>query len=722
SGNIANIYKITSISKPLFPSGQTVVKGCSKKVPVYGLNTSSITWNSIFPGNSGDYNAYLSCTNCSDPLVTPAMNAPGYVDYLVCGFPASAGCGISGQVCDTVRIYFGPEIVIDVQPSTNAVFCNNSAGVQLSGSASGGSGNYIFTWKDNQGNILANGSSYFAAIVGDYIFEVKDALPGEACIKTENVKVSKINQVIANAGTDILVCAQSPVINLNGSISNNQPASWIGGNGTFNPSNESLNATYNPTTAEVGAGFVQLILKPANSSAGCESIGDTVIITFSKEPELQIISDFIKCNGDKINLNAQASGGIGSYTYLWNTTEETAQINVGAGFYEITVTDSLGCASTGSINLGQPDTLMANAISSPAFCAKDNGAIELSVSGGTAPYDFLWSNGDTNQTAQNLSKGNYTVVVTDKNNCQFQTTAFVDEIDALEFTAEMSHISCNGLSDGNIKIEVSGGNQPYSIEWGNGENGLEVKDLGKGDISLKITDALGCEVSGEFTITQPPLLTVSIDSPDFIKCNGDKIDITAIASGGTGLHQFRWNTTEETAQINVGAGDYSITVTDEFGCESTEFINIEEPDGLIGLAVSSPAFCAKDNGAIELSVSGGTAPLSFLWSNGDTNQTAQNLAKGNYTVVVTDKNNCQFQTTAFVDEIDALEFTAEMSHISCNGLSDGNIKIEVSGGNQPYSIEWGNGENGLEIKDLDKGDISLKITDALGCEVSGEFT
>ncbi|MBI4947532.1 MAG: hypothetical protein HY840_14160 [Bacteroidetes bacterium] len=174
-GNNQNTYIVTSIPKPIFPVDATVRLGCSKQLKTLGMEISSVTWTSVYPGIPGQYNSYLSCTsNCPNPIYTALAGAPAYVDYKICGSPIANECGYVA-VCDTVRIYNVSALSVSVTPNP-AQFCSSGGCVQLNASASGGAGAYTYTWKDQSGNTVGTDSTYQTTVEGIYAVEVRDEL------------------------------------------------------------------------------------------------------------------------------------------------------------------------------------------------------------------------------------------------------------------------------------------------------------------------------------------------------------------------------------------------------------------------------------------------------------------------------------------------------------------------------------------------------------------
>jgi hypothetical protein len=138
-GNNENTYVLTSFPSPIFPQDTTVRIGCSKALPVLGITSGSVTWTSVYPGAQGQYNSYLSCTNCLSPVFSPVSGAPAYIDYKICGFPQADVCGLNFTVCDTVRIYIKDPLTATL-PAATASFCQTGpgSGVTFTANASGG--------------------------------------------------------------------------------------------------------------------------------------------------------------------------------------------------------------------------------------------------------------------------------------------------------------------------------------------------------------------------------------------------------------------------------------------------------------------------------------------------------------------------------------------------------------------------------------------------------
>lgn len=260
-GNNQNTYLITSVPKPIFPADATVRLGCSKQLNTLGMEAASVTWTSVYPGTQGQYDSYLSCTSsCPAPIYTPAIGAPAYIDYKICGYPIADECGFV-SVCDTVRIYNVNGLSASVSPNP-AQFCAGGGGVQLTASASGGQTPYTYIWKDQSGNVVGTGSTYQATATGIFTMEARDNLYDPLMCPPVLISIPIVvgQPPVVNAGSDQTICASSPITYLAGSVQNATGGIWSGGSGTFDPDNTTLTVAYTPTAAELSAGSVTFTL------------------------------------------------------------------------------------------------------------------------------------------------------------------------------------------------------------------------------------------------------------------------------------------------------------------------------------------------------------------------------------------------------------------------------------------------------------------------------
>lgn len=802
-GNNQNTYQITSIPRPTFPVDASVRIGCNQNLTLLGMDTNSVTWNSIFPGTPGQYNSYLSCTsNCTNPVYTPAPNAPPYIDYYICGLPIADECGFV-YVCDTIRIYNIPSLSGNVTP-TFAAFCANGPGVLLTANGTGGDGNYSYIWRDPLNNTVGTNSTYLASSAGTFTVEIRDGLNStNTCPPVLlSIPVTVTPPPIVNAGPDQTLCATSPTANLTGTVQYATGGIWSGGTGTFNPSNTSLFTSYTPTSGEILSGGVTLILTSTGAGGGCTNSTDTIQISYPPALTLSIPPQTLACYNSTTVITPLSSGGVFPYTYQWNNGATTSSITAGQGNYCVTITDMIGCTAVSCINVVAPPSLSLSLNSTNVTVPSgSDGTATASPSGGTSPYTYLWSNGQTTQTATGLAYGIYSVTITDANGCTISSSAVVNEPFCSAFQANVSSVGnlCYGNTGGTSTVTVTGGNPPftylwndpqnqttqtatglaagtylvivtdnngcmdavatvitqpsqlvnnmnhanattvggnegsatsnplggtpaYSYQWSNGATTSSISNLVSGTYYLTITDANGCTQMDSVFINQPPCNNLSLGvyfTP--VTCfGGSDANASAVAAFGTLPYTYLWSNGGTTQSIsNLSAGNYAVTVTDAVGCVQFQSINVTQP-GLLSL-VLTPAnvICASmANGTIELTISGGTFPYTFNWSNSTIVEDQYNLGIGTYSVVVTDINGCTATGSTSIGQPSPLSISYTKTDVTCNAGNDGSIDVTVIGGVTPYTYSWSSGATTEDIAGLTSGQYFLTVTDANGCNNS----
>ena len=451
---------------------------------------------------------------------------------------------------------------------------------------------------------------------------------------------------------------------------------------------------------------------------------------------LEVTADITnpKCAGDNNgSIDLTVTGGtVDWYTFQWDSglpaTED--QTGLDEGTYCVTVTDDNGCVVEACYDIEAPDALVVTASVEDIDCADDeNGAINLQVSGGTAPYNYNWDNGLPNtQDQSDLAAGTYCVTVTDANDCTFEDCFEIEDVDPILLSAQITEPDCNGDQTGAIDLTVSGGTPAYTYSWNSGLPATQDQNgLAAGTYCVTVTDANGCTESDCFDINEndPLEVTADITNP---KCAGDNdgsIDLT-VTGGTVDLYTFQWDSglpaTED--QTGLAEGTYCVTVTDDNGCVVEACYDIEAPDALVVTASVEDIDCADDeNGAINLQVSGGTAPYNYNWDNGLPNtQDQSDLAAGTYCVTVTDANDCTFEDCFEIEDVDPIVLSAQITEPDCNGDQTGAIDLTVSGGTPAYTYSWNSGLPATQDQSgLAAGTYCVTVTDANGCTESDCF-
>jgi outer membrane protein OmpA-like peptidoglycan-associated protein len=467
------------------------------------------------------------------------------------------------------------------------------------------------------------------------------------------------------------------------------------------------------------AGTYSLTAKDNN---GCETTLDAVI----EQPvmlELELItSSDNPCYGNRSGaVDISLKGGVPPYTYEWSNSAITQDLtDLEAGQYFVNVVDATGCQKYLSTEITQPTPLdLAVTTVTDIICfGENNGAIDISVSGGKEPYTYSWSNGAVSEDISEIVAGSYTLVVNDANGCVNSISTNVNQPEPLIASiSDVKNINCFGDSTGAITIDVAGGTQPYQYTWSNGVVSEDIENLKAGDYSVEILDAKGCAQNLTTTITQPPLLIANIDETIDVLCNDfmeGSIDISV--SGGVTPYLYTWsNGSKEQDVSNIGAGEYSVKIEDNKGCIRNLTAEIKEPAMMIVSIseIENIKEFGKSNGSISISISGGVAPYNHSWSNGEVSMNIDELIAGNYSVIVNDAHGCRQDLNASILQPDAIELNLDsIKHIRCFGEETGYASISATGGVGPYRYIWSNNYSGKVLDNVPAGEYTITITDA----------
>jgi len=398
-------------------------------------------------------------------------------------------------------------------------------------------------------------------------------------------------------------------------------------------------------------------------ASGCLQNANTVV---NQPPAISLTVDqvgAINCHGDQTgSAIANASGGTGTFSYLWN--DPGAQItktatNLFAGNYQVRVTDESGCFRIGSVLIQEPAEINLNATISPVRCYNGtDGSILTNVSGGTAPFFFVWSNGVFGTGIigiSNLTAGNYSLALTDANNCQVSDTFLVTEPDSLYIiSVTPTNLTCYNSGDGAIAIEAAGGTGQLSYSANNGssyQTDNEITNLGAGNYQVLVRDANNCTTSPQnVTLTQPAAINIVTQEVTDISCHGANdgvISIEASDDAGGFEYSIDGGTTYSANGMFTGLSPatYEVRVRDVMNCEAAgNTLTVNEPDLLIIDTFNIAHITAETpTGSITLTASGGTSPVTFILLPDSTLSTSglfSTLDTGLYKARAVDNNHC----------------------------------------------------------------------------------
>ncbi|MEM8890982.1 MAG: ThuA domain-containing protein, partial [Bacteroidota bacterium] len=372
--------------------------------------------------------------------------------------------------------------------------------------------------------------------------------------------------------------------------------------------------------------------------------------------------------------------------------------------------------------------LTVTGVVTDASCDTDDGAIDITTTGGSGTYTYNWSNGINTEDVSGLAPGEYGVLANDGMGCygllvfEVETGPFpVVEIDTLQ------EIDCNGIADGSLIANVSGGGAPYTYAWDSGQTTATISGLGPATYEVIVTNDAGCKDTAQATLSEPPALTLGITQTQFIQCFGDITGgLLGTAGGGVAPYTYSWSSGQTTAAANgLAAGKYVLTVTDANLCTIKDSLTITQPTDIsINLTETQSISCfGLADGEITSAVSGGTGPYTYAWSNGGTTAIINGLDTGKYVLTLTDANGCVAKDSLTLTQPDSLVATASITNqISCFGANDGAGQVVVTGGTAPYTYAWSSGSTAATTNNLGPGTYVIDITDANGCTAKDSIT
>ena len=371
-----------------------------------------------------------------------------------------------------------------------------------------------------------------------------------------------------------------------------------------------------------------------------------------------------------------------------------------------------------TVHFNSLPALIVNTTALDVSCAGGSNAWASVVAfSGTAPYEYAWELGGSTSDVGNLSAGTYSVTVTDGLGCAGVGSVTISEPPLLTTSIAITNISCFGSANGNLVVSANGGVSPYSYAWSNGETNSSISDLMAGNYLVTVADANACTVSASVPMTEPPLLAGNAIAKHVSCFGGNDGNAVIAVAGGVPPFSYLWsNGQTNVANTSLIQGVYQVTFTDAIGCTGVASIAVSEPPLLMANATATDISCFGMNDAsAAVSVSGGVAPFSYTWSNGETNAAITNLLANNYSVLVSDANACIQIASVTITQPPLLLASAVAGDVSCFGGKDASVVVVAGGGNAPYVYDWNNGETSNSLANLAAGTYLVTVTDFNAC-------
>lgn len=502
--------------------------------------------------------------------------------------------------------------------------------------------------------------------------------------------------------------------------------SATGGNSNYTYSwSSGISATTNAVSG-LSAGTYSVTV---TDNGGCEAKDSAIVVDASSlfNVSENHVDEICTTKG---SATISVTGNNGPLSYMWSglglTTASAS--NLSAGNYSVTIADSVGCDTAIVVSITSVPTISITASSINITCHGDSdGIINLIPTGGLGAYSYSWlPNVSSSISASGLNAGDYTIIVSDSNDCADTVTLKITEPQPLEVSFNSQNTYCN-KNNGQINAFVTGGTSPYLYSWQGGETSALLNSLDQGEYIVVVTDKNNCSIKDSITLTEVPGPIISLNSQSDITCNGFSNGSVSVAvSSGTSPFVYSWSSLVNTGNSvnNLNVGTYTVTVTDINNCSQSLVATITEPTALSSVVQSTSTSCSINTGTAAVASFGGVQPYFYSWSNGATGNSLSGLSQGSYSVVVTDNNGCSKKDTVVVLVSDKPQPAILNSQsVSCFNGSNGSATITTSNGTLPYSYSWvGINATDSSISGLQAGTYTVIVADQQNCSASITLT
>lgn len=543
-----------------------------------------------------------------------------------------------------------------------------------------------------------------------------------------------IDTVITIDQPDALQLSTTPKhINCYGDNAGEISATANGGTPPYSYAVDDEQYTSSDIFTELFAGEYKIKLRDANNCL----LSTSVSIAQPTELNAVVETNNISCNkGSNGVIRLLVTGGSPNYQYALddNTFQQDSVFkDLTADTYVVTYKDKYNCKKHVEIELIEPEKLVLSHETVDISCNSfSDGVIKCTATGGTKPYQYAIHTPDFNEDSifTHLPIGKYPVYVTDANNCRDSLNATLNQPNKLEATTSTKDVNCHSGSDGEITVEATGGTTPYQYFINKSKTPSSLKSftsLNAGNYIIDIVDKNNCSVSLDVIINEPSDISYAIDKKHVTCYDGEDGAIIVNTSGGVAPYQYRLNNgsfLNKNSFRNLIAGNYSLAIKDAHNCMKTDKVAITEPMQWNVKTISKNIDCyGNKTGSITIEVENTEDSIFYSINNIDFQKTNtfNHLGAGDYKITVKNHNNCTEYTEACLLQPEQLKVKPAVSPTNCESLENGTIRLDISGGTEPYSILWETGDTTSFMQNLPEGWYSAIVQDANKCAVVDSF-
>lgn len=565
NANCSTVDSVTISAPPLM----TLTQPAITDVTCFGGSNGSITITAS--GGAGGY-VYVWNTGTTGSTIG---NLPANTYSLV--VTDADNCTVTA----TATVSQPTQLVANATNTNVSCFGGNN-GTALA-SSTGGTGSATYLWSNG-----ANTASITGLAVGNYTVTATD---GNSCTASSSVTVTEPQLLTLSATPANVSCFSGS----NGTVT----TATTGGTGNkgylWNTGATAVNLT--GTTA----GSYTVTVTDANS---CTASASATVTEPTQLTMQEVVTNVTCYGGTNGSVNITVGGGSGGYNYLWNTTAQFEDLTgVGSGQYAVTATDANNCSITGTFIINQPTqiTLGQPVIANVNCFGGNDGAVQVTPTGGTGSYTYTWNTVSGPNPKTGLMQGTYNVVVTDSFNCTAATTVNVTEPTLFTTSAIPQPATCFDGYNGGVASYPVGGTPPYEFLWSDpmGQTTQNAIALHSGTYSVLSTDANGCTATATALVTAPTDMTFNLFETAVL-CPGDENGkIRVVAQGGNPPYNYsatqdgsNFVTSTDSLIIGLAVGYYSVIVSDNNGCTKvdTAFVPDAQADVFVVDSVSTSCY------------------------------------------------------------------------------------------------------------------------------------